>query len=460
VAQRRYALINKPAAASSEANDLTAAVTWANVPDANITQSSVTQHEAALTLTEAQIEAGISSAAAFTVNNYVFNTDQTVGAGQDNYVLTYDNGTGEIGLEAAAAGGISNLVEDVSPQLGADLDSNTFDIDMLDNDAVSFGTGRDFTLQFNGTDLILNREANAGNFHYQDRGTSKVSFDKTQNGLEIWGGWYLRVSNSTGSDYAQYLHDGTDYFQTHVSTGDFHIQSLSGNMWLRDGAGLKISDSTDNDYGIFSHDGTDFNTAFTTTSDWNITGITDLVAVNYRFNVAETVGAGQDNYVLTYDNGTGKIGLEAAGGGGATHIYKTADETVSNTTTLQDDNDFTGIALDANSWYKITMFLDLQSNSTADIKFQWAFTNAPQDGNWAILLSSTGGAFGGDTANSATGFLTVAISGSIMDGTMTGFIYSNATTGGTMKLQWAQGTATVVNTGLRAGCWLSIEKIS
>ena len=42
---------------------------------------------------------------AFTAGNYVFNTDQTVGAGQDNYVLTYDNASGEIGLEAAAGGG-------------------------------------------------------------------------------------------------------------------------------------------------------------------------------------------------------------------------------------------------------------------------------------------------------------------------------------------------------------------
>src|SRR6056300_1005562 len=38
-----------------ETNDLTAAVTWANVPDANITQSSVTQHQAALSITESQI---------------------------------------------------------------------------------------------------------------------------------------------------------------------------------------------------------------------------------------------------------------------------------------------------------------------------------------------------------------------------------------------------------------------
>lgn len=42
-------------ATPTETNDLTASVTWANVPDANITQSSVTQHQAALTITESQI---------------------------------------------------------------------------------------------------------------------------------------------------------------------------------------------------------------------------------------------------------------------------------------------------------------------------------------------------------------------------------------------------------------------
>jgi len=39
----------------TETNDLTAAVTWANVPSANITQASVTQHQAALSITESQI---------------------------------------------------------------------------------------------------------------------------------------------------------------------------------------------------------------------------------------------------------------------------------------------------------------------------------------------------------------------------------------------------------------------
>lgn len=56
------------------------------------------------------------------IGSLTFDGDQTVGAGQDNYVLTYDNGTGLISLEAAA--GISNVVEDTTPQLGGQLDVN------------------------------------------------------------------------------------------------------------------------------------------------------------------------------------------------------------------------------------------------------------------------------------------------------------------------------------------------
>jgi len=40
---------------TAEANDLSAAVTWANVPDANVTESSVTQHEAAMSIEGAAV---------------------------------------------------------------------------------------------------------------------------------------------------------------------------------------------------------------------------------------------------------------------------------------------------------------------------------------------------------------------------------------------------------------------
>jgi hypothetical protein len=42
------------------------------------------------------------------LGNFTFDADQTVGAGQDDYVLTYDHSTTSISLEAASAGGISD----------------------------------------------------------------------------------------------------------------------------------------------------------------------------------------------------------------------------------------------------------------------------------------------------------------------------------------------------------------
>ena len=63
------------------------------------------------------------------LGNFIFDTDQAVGVGQDNYVLTYDNASGLISLEAGAGGGgINNVVEDTTPQLGGNLDLNGFNI--------------------------------------------------------------------------------------------------------------------------------------------------------------------------------------------------------------------------------------------------------------------------------------------------------------------------------------------
>lgn len=75
----------------TETNDLSAAVTWANVPDANITQSSVTQHQAALSITESQISDFGSYETAFSKNtafNKNFGTAAgTVAQGNDSRIL-------------------------------------------------------------------------------------------------------------------------------------------------------------------------------------------------------------------------------------------------------------------------------------------------------------------------------------------------------------------------------------
>jgi hypothetical protein len=78
----------------------------------------------------------------------------------------------------------------------------------------------------------------------------------------------------------------------------------------------------------------DANTISSTNTDGNITltpnGTGNVSIGNFSFDADQTVGASQDNYVLTYDDATGLISLEAsAGGGGSGSSYIEHSSTVS-----------------------------------------------------------------------------------------------------------------------------------
>jgi len=197
------------------------------------------------------------------IGNYKFDIDQTVGAGQDNYVLTYDNATGLITLEAAAGGGggLTDVVDDTTPQLGGSLDVNG-------NKIVSVANG-DIDIEPNGTGNVL-----------------------------------------------------------------------LGNM---------------------------------------------------TFDADQTIGAGQDNYVLTYDNATGLISLEAAsGGGGTSYFTETAN----------------AIALDTGATTRDV----LEINTGTATTYGGTFTQGGLivgDGNTASGGGRRFGIFGAST--NATGFLDAVV---------------------------------------------------
>ena len=134
------------ATSASEVNDLTSSVTWANVPDANITQSSVTQHQAALSITESQISdlgsylvaaditgkldltgGTMTGAIAMSTNKITGLGDPT--ANQDAATKAYVD---------SASTGITDIVSDTTPQLGGNLDVNGNDIFDSTDDSVSF----------------------------------------------------------------------------------------------------------------------------------------------------------------------------------------------------------------------------------------------------------------------------------------------------------------------------------
>lgn len=133
-------------------------------------------------------------------------------------------------------------------------------------------------------------------------------------------------------------------------------------------------------------------------------------------------------------------------------ITKAADENVNNSTTLQDDDDFT-FTVDANSYYQIEMGWLESSDSTADIKFQWSLPGTGEiDGNFN--QSTTWNTF----SEASTASLNGNGVGTINVHDVSGFMRTD--TAGTATFQWAQLTAQANNATFHEGSWMSYRKLN
>ena len=154
-----------------------------------------------------------------------------------------------------------------------------------------------------------------------------------------------------------------------------------------------------------------------------------------------------------------------------TVVLKAADETVTNSATVQSD-DHLLFAVSANAKYLVEfkLFVSQNANSVgADFKFGFSLpasaswsggdglpdptvgTTAAGDGNWtAVLAASAATRVCGLDGNS---------------GNITGLSFTvlivTAGTSGTVTLQWAQNTATAgVGTTVKANSWLRAERVA
>jgi hypothetical protein len=139
------------------------------------------------------------------------------------------------------------------------------------------------------------------------------------------------------------------------------------------------------------------------------------------------------------------------------YAYKTSDETVNNSSTLQDD-DFMALTVAASTKYEMRLYVIYNSGTTPDFKLGWTLptgatntyrydyfdTGASPQKLYSSTVPTTGLAFGGIAAD-----IYVLFTGTV----------SISTTAGTMQVQWAQNTPTVANTTVRAGSFLKLQKI-
>jgi len=110
--------------------------------------------------------------------------------------------------------------------------------------------------------------------------------------------------------------DSSDYATAaQGSTADSALQNISEDTSPQLGGNLDVNGNK-----IVSTSNADI--------DIEPNGTGDVLLGNFKFDADQAVGSGQDDYVLTYDNSTGKISLEASAGGGGSSPWTTSGNNI------------------------------------------------------------------------------------------------------------------------------------
>jgi hypothetical protein len=281
----------------------------------------------------------------------------------------------------------------------------------------------------------------------------------------------IYISNATGA--VALNHAGTHNVNTKLQTSSSGI-TVTGDVQATAIGGITQANLLDK------------TAAETVTGEWEFTGTatfnnarTTLNQVFINESAAadtDTLGDGQlwvkddapCNLYFTDDTGqdiqiTDNGALAGGGGGGGTTKYKTADEKVTASTTLQNDDHLASFALTAGKYYKVEGFVVSDHDDTiCDLKVQFSFTNTPQEAWFMFHGRSDGGSASDGDANeySAAMALNTTVAG-FWGWTVSGYVLANATTGGTTTMQWANNTVSIGNgTTLKKGSWLTFTQVS
>ena len=245
-------------------------------------------------------------------NGFNFNMDQVVGLSQDNYVLTYDNGTGLISLEAPATGGASQLSELSDVNTSTPTNRNVLVADGVDWESRALVEADISDLGTYLTDIVSDTTPQlGGNLDVQanqittSTTNGSITIDPNGTGDVILGNYTFDGDQTVGAGQDNYVMTYDN------ATGKVSLEAAAGG-----GLANVVEDTTPQlggnlDVQTFSINTSTVNGGITLTPN----GTGNVVLGNYTLDGDQTVGAGQDNYVLTYDNATGLISLEAAAGG-------------------------------------------------------------------------------------------------------------------------------------------------
>jgi hypothetical protein len=149
-------------------------------------------------------------------------------------------------------------------------------------------------------------------------------------------------------------------------------------------------------------------------------------------------------------------------------VVKAANETVTSSTTLQNDDELF-VSVEANAQYEVSLRLlhDSDNTAAADVKMSWTGPSGATMfwGGHGANVAESGASSGTITATNMETHLineTMTFGGGDSTGTyaILGGVLVTSSTAGTLQYQWAQNTSNAIASTVRAGSTLSVRRIA
>lgn len=204
----------------------------------------------------------------------------------------------------------------------------------------------------------------------------------------------------------------------------------------------------------------------TITASWGNASVRDQAVTPFATAAARTsaVGGSPPEGMLTY-RVDGKVfdGHDGTGWVAAAQYMslarKASDESITSSTTMQDDNDLLH-TVRASAVYEMTAYISYTSNTTADIKFGWTYP-AGLTINYLAHVRPVATAVNDTYDLIQTDPL--ALEGAGVATRRSAFFLGLvvvSSTAGTLQLQWAQNTSDAGATALKAGSFMTLRRMA